>query len=70
PGFRVTVEWDSMFSQPSTDNRALNLVLSFHCDAITQTLLGDQQLAQLIQQLEQITKQQINPCAVLPGSNP
>jgi len=33
----VTDEWNSMFSQPS-DVRALNLVISFHCDAITTTL--------------------------------
>lgn len=34
----VTDEWDSMFSQPAGDNRALNLVLAFHCDAIGATL--------------------------------
>ena len=33
----VTDEWNSMFSQPS-DVRALNLVISFHCDAITTSL--------------------------------
>lgn len=33
-GEMVTTEWDSMFSQPSNDNKALNVVLSFHCDAI------------------------------------
>jgi phospholipid/cholesterol/gamma-HCH transport system substrate-binding protein len=71
PGFRVTVEWDSMFSQPSNDNRALNLVLSFHCDAINQTLSGTG-LTAIIQELEQITKQTIplpNACTTLPGEN-
>jgi hypothetical protein len=38
-GELVTLLWDSMFSQPTgTDKRALNLVLAFHCDAITTTL--------------------------------
>ena len=72
PGLRVSVEWDSLFSQPSNDNRALNVVLSFHCDAITQTLSGAG-LTNLISQLEQITHTTIpvpNPCSVLPGENP
>lgn len=36
----VTNEWDSMFSQPSTapPNRALNIVLSLHCNEILETL--------------------------------
>ena len=37
-GTTVTNEWASMFSQPQNDHRALNLVLSFHCDTATQTL--------------------------------
>jgi virulence factor Mce-like protein len=37
-GTTVTNEWASMFSQPTNDHRALNLVLSFHCDTLTQTL--------------------------------
>jgi phospholipid/cholesterol/gamma-HCH transport system substrate-binding protein len=38
PGELVTDEWDSMFSQPTADQRALNLVLAFHCDAVTTTV--------------------------------
>lgn len=36
----VTNEWDSMFSQPSTSppHRALNIVLSLHCNEILETL--------------------------------
>ena len=36
----VTNEWDSMFSQPSTapPHRALNIVLSLHCNEILETL--------------------------------
>ena len=36
----VTNEWDSMFSQPSTSppHRALNIVLSLHCNEILSTL--------------------------------
>jgi phospholipid/cholesterol/gamma-HCH transport system substrate-binding protein len=36
----VTNEWDSMFSQPKTSppHRALNIVLSLHCNEITSTL--------------------------------
>jgi ABC-type transporter Mla subunit MlaD len=37
-GELVTDEWDSMFSEPDGDNRALNLVFSFHCDAVDTTL--------------------------------
>jgi virulence factor Mce-like protein len=52
-GELVTLIWDSMFSQPAGDNRALNLVLSFHCDAVTTTLsnMGFPGVQQLIDQL-------------------
>lgn len=36
-GTTVTQEWDSMFSQPA-DHRALNIVISFHCDTLSQML--------------------------------
>jgi hypothetical protein len=40
-GELVTLIWDSLFSQPTApDNRALNLSLSFHCDAIATTFPG------------------------------
>jgi phospholipid/cholesterol/gamma-HCH transport system substrate-binding protein len=51
-GELVTDEWDSMFSQPTNDNRALNLVIAFHCDAITTTLQGA--LPSLYNQLQQL----------------
>ncbi len=59
-GELVTNEWDSMFSQPSNDNRALNLVIAFHCDAISTTLQGAlpslyNQLQQLLAQVQQVT---------------
>jgi virulence factor Mce-like protein len=76
-GELVTTEWDSMFSQPAAP-KALNLVLSFHCDAINQTVqnLG---LTQLIQQIQQIYQslhlpipviQLPNACSPLPVSLP
>jgi virulence factor Mce-like protein len=57
-GELVTLLWDSMFSQPTSDNRALNLVLAFHCDAITTTVnnlgLGNQYAKSLHDLLAQL----------------
>jgi virulence factor Mce-like protein len=41
-GTLITEEWDSMFSQPSGagQQHALNIVLSFHCDAVNTTIAG------------------------------
>ncbi|MBV9101414.1 MAG: MCE family protein [Candidatus Dormibacteraeota bacterium] len=59
-GELVTDEWDSMFSQPAAP-KALNVVLSFHCDAITQTISGAglQNLIQQIQSIYQTINQQL-----------
>ncbi len=63
-GELVTDEWDSMFSQPSSDNRALNLVLSFHCDAINTTIT--QELAPLYKALGIPPSKDPNFCSTLP----
>jgi virulence factor Mce-like protein len=56
-GLLVTELWDSMFSQPTTSGtqHALNIVLSFHCDAINTTvgqLPGSSLLVQTLLALE------------------
>jgi virulence factor Mce-like protein len=61
-GELVTDEWDSMFSQPTDDKRALNLVLAFHCDAIDTTLRNAlPSLYQNIQSLLGQAQQQVCP---------
>jgi len=67
-GELVTTEWDSMFSQPANDNKALNVVLSFHCDAVTQTL-QNAGLQQLITQIQQIYQQLGLPIPTIPLPN-
>ena len=67
-GELVTTEWDSMFSQPANDNRALNVVLSFHCDAVTQTL-QNAGILQLIQRIQQIYQQLGLPIPTIPLPN-
>jgi len=80
-GQQVGTTWDSMFSLPNDNHKALNITLSFHCDAVTETITNNfsNTLNSALGAIDPNLPAQINktcqalngqPAALTPGSSP
>ncbi|GAC1340260.1 MAG: hypothetical protein NVSMB29_08860 [Candidatus Dormibacteria bacterium] len=71
PGQKVATIWDSMFSLPADNHKALNITLSPHCDAATETITNNfGTLESVIGAIPQSVKDQINKVCPAAGGSP